>query len=58
VTFISRSAVESELAAGTLGEARVRGLNLVRDVSLVRAARRSATRVAEGFVTFAGERLG
>jgi DNA-binding transcriptional LysR family regulator len=58
VTFISRSAVESELAAGTLGEARVRGLNLVRDVALVRAARRSPTRVAEAFVTFAGERLG
>ena len=36
VTFISRSAVEQELAAGTLAEARVRGLNLVRDVSLVR----------------------
>jgi LysR family transcriptional regulator, low CO2-responsive transcriptional regulator len=58
VTFISRSAVESELAAGTLGEARVRGLNLVRDVALVRAARRSATRVADAFVAFAGERLG
>jgi DNA-binding transcriptional LysR family regulator len=57
VTFISRSAVESELAAGTLGEARVRGLNLVRDVSLVRAARRSRTRVAEAFVAFGSERL-
>jgi DNA-binding transcriptional LysR family regulator len=56
-TFISRSAVESELAAGTIAEARVRGLNLVRDVSLVRAARRSPTRVADAFVTFAEERL-
>jgi DNA-binding transcriptional LysR family regulator len=57
VTFISRSAVEQELAAGTLAEARVRGLNLVRDVSLVRAARRSPTRVAEAFVAFGKERL-
>ena len=58
VTFISRSAVESELAAGTLAEARVRGLNLVRDVSLVRATRRTSTRVADAFVAFAKERLG
>ena len=57
VTFISRSAVEQELAAGTLAEARVRGLNLVRDVSLVRAARRTPTRVAEAFVAFGRERL-
>jgi DNA-binding transcriptional LysR family regulator len=57
VTFISRSAVESDLASGALGEARVRGLNLVRDVALVRAARRSPTRVAEAFVAFASERL-
>jgi DNA-binding transcriptional LysR family regulator len=58
VTFISRSAVESELASGTLSDARVRGLNLVRDVSLVRATRRSPTRVADAFVAFAKERLG
>jgi DNA-binding transcriptional LysR family regulator len=58
ITFLSRSAVEAELAAGGAGEARVRGLNLVRDVSLVRAARRSQTRVAEAFVTFAAERIG
>ena len=44
-------------AAGTLAEARVRGLNLVRDVSLVRAVRRSPTRVAEAFVAFGKERL-
>jgi DNA-binding transcriptional LysR family regulator len=58
ITFISRSAVESELAAGTVAEARVRGLNLVRDVSLVRAARRASTRVAKAFVAFGKERLG
>src|SRR5918995_1159719 len=57
VTFISRSAVEADLGADRLGEARVRGLNLVRDVSLVRAARKSPTRVAEAFVAFGKERL-
>lgn len=56
LTFISRSAVDEELASARLTEARVRGLNLVRDVSLVRAARRTATRVADAFVTFAKER--
>ncbi len=35
----------------------MRGLNLVRDVSLVRAARKSPTRVAEAFVAFGKERL-
>ena len=58
LTFISRSAVEDELASGRLAEARVRGLNLVRDISLVRAARRASTRVAEAFVTFAKEQQG
>src|SRR5918996_3299379 len=57
LTFISRSAVEDELSSGRLSEARVRGLNLVRDVSLVRAARKSPTRVADAFVAFAKERL-
>jgi DNA-binding transcriptional LysR family regulator len=56
LTFISRSAVEEELASGRLSEARVRGLNLVRDISLVRAARRASTRVADAFVAFAKDR--
>ncbi len=56
LTFISRSAVEDELASGRLGEATVRRLNLVRDISLVRAARRASTRVADAFVAFANER--
>jgi DNA-binding transcriptional LysR family regulator len=56
VTLLSRSAVEEELASGRLAEARVRGLNLVRDISLVRAARRSSTRVADAFIAFANER--
>jgi DNA-binding transcriptional LysR family regulator len=58
VTFISRRAVESELAAGTLAEARVEGVDARREVSLVRATGRSATRAAEAFVEFAAERLG
>jgi DNA-binding transcriptional LysR family regulator len=56
VTFISRSAVEADLASGRLAEARIRGLNLVRDISLVRAARRASTRVADAFVAFAKDR--
>ena len=58
VTFISRSAIESDLAAGTIAEARVEGLEPVREISLVRATGRAATRAAEAFVEFAGERLG
>jgi DNA-binding transcriptional LysR family regulator len=57
VTFISRSAVEAELAAGTLATARVRGLEPSRQISLVRASGRVATRVAEAFVAFAKERV-
>jgi DNA-binding transcriptional LysR family regulator len=57
VTFISRTAVERELEAGTLAEARVRGLEPSREISLVRAAGRVSTRVADAFVEFAHERL-
>jgi DNA-binding transcriptional LysR family regulator len=56
VTFLSRSAVESELAAGTVAEARLRELDLVREIVLARAAGRSHTRVADAFVEFARER--
>jgi DNA-binding transcriptional LysR family regulator len=56
VTFLSRSAIETELAAGTVGEARVRELDLVREIVLARAAGRSHTRVADTFVAFARER--
>src|SRR5205823_3657798 len=38
VTFISRASVENDLAAGTLAEARVAGLELEREIHLVRAA--------------------
>src|SRR5437762_4361408 len=57
VTFISRSAIEADLAAGTLAAARVEGLEPAREISLVRAAGRSATRNAEAFVAFVRERL-
>ena len=58
VAFISRSAVESELAAGSLTAARVEGLDAKREISLVRASGRAATRAADAFVAFARERLG
>jgi DNA-binding transcriptional LysR family regulator len=57
VTFISRSSVEADLAAGTLVEARVEGLELEREIHLVRAAGRSETRAARAFVAFAREML-
>jgi DNA-binding transcriptional LysR family regulator len=57
VTFISRSAVEADLAAGSLGAARVEGLDPAREISLVRASGRSPTRAARAFVDFARERI-
>jgi DNA-binding transcriptional LysR family regulator len=57
VTFISRTAVEADLAAGTLAVARVKWLDPARQISLVRSTGRSPTRAAEGFVLFARERL-
>jgi DNA-binding transcriptional LysR family regulator len=57
VTFISRTAVESDLAAGTLAEARVQGLDVTREISLATASGRARSRVADAFVSFARERL-
>jgi DNA-binding transcriptional LysR family regulator len=57
VTFISRSSVENDLAAGTLVEARVGELELEREIYLVRAAGRAETRAARTFLAFANERL-
>ena len=56
VTFISRTAVESDLAAGTLAEARLAGMNAKREISLVRASGRVATRAADEFVAFVNAR--
>jgi DNA-binding transcriptional LysR family regulator len=57
VTFISRTSVESDLAAGTLAEARVEGLELEREILLVRASGRAETRAARAFLAFARDRL-
>ena len=57
VTFISRAAIEADLAAGTLETARVKGLEPAREISVVRSAGRSPTRAAEAFLEFARARL-
>src|ERR671913_557840 len=57
VTFISRSAVEPELAAGTLAWAKVEGLDARREIALARATGRTTTRGADAFVEFAQARL-
>ena len=57
VTFISRTAVESSLEAGTLSEARVEGLEATREISLASATGRARSRVAEAFAAFGRERL-
>lgn len=58
VTFISRTAVESELEAGSLTEARVQGLEATREISLASATGRRRSRVADAFVDFAHGQLG
>jgi DNA-binding transcriptional LysR family regulator len=55
VGFISRNALEDELAAGTMAAARVEGLEPARQIYLVRSATRVPTRAAEAFVGFALE---
>ena len=57
VTFISRSAIEADLAAGTVAKARVEGLEPSREISLVRSVGRAETRVAQAFVDYARSRL-
>ena len=57
VTFISRSAIEAALAAGTLTEAHVEGLEPSRDIFLARASGRTLTRAAQAFLDLARERL-
>ena len=57
ISFISRSAIETDLAAGTMAAARVETLEPVREISLVRASGRALTRAADAFVGFARERL-
>jgi DNA-binding transcriptional LysR family regulator len=57
VAFISRTAIEGELAAGTLAAARVEGVDPTRQIYVVRARGRALTRAAEAFLAFAKERL-
>jgi len=57
VTFISRSAIEADIAAGTVDVGRVEGLDPSRTISLVRSAGRAETRVGQAFVEFARSTL-
>jgi len=57
ITFISRAAVETELAVGTLVEVPVEGMDVRREISLARAAGRPPSRVADAFLAFARARL-
>lgn len=57
VTFISRSAIEAAIAAGTLAEAHVDGLEPSREIFLARASGRTLTRAAQAFLDLARERL-
>jgi DNA-binding transcriptional LysR family regulator len=56
VTFISRTAIEGELEAGTLAMARVAGLEPARQIYVVRAKGRPPTRAAAAFLEFAREK--
>ena len=58
VAFISRTAIEGELAAGTLAATRVAGIEPSRQLYVVRARGRPPSRAAEAFLAFARERLG
>ncbi len=57
VTFISRTAIEAELAAGTLATARVQGLEPSREIQLVHSMGRAETRVSRAFLAYARDRL-
>jgi DNA-binding transcriptional LysR family regulator len=57
VTFISRTSVASDLATGALSAARVEGLELEREIYLVRASGRAETRSAGAFIEFARGRV-
>jgi DNA-binding transcriptional LysR family regulator len=57
IAFISRLAIEADLAAARIATARVRGLDPVREIFLARATGRSETRAARAFVAFAQGRL-
>jgi DNA-binding transcriptional LysR family regulator len=57
VSFISRTAIEGELAAGRLAAAQVEGVEPARQIYIVRARGRTSTRAAEAFLAFVKERV-
>jgi DNA-binding transcriptional LysR family regulator len=57
VAFISRTAIEGELKAGTIAAAGVEGLEPARQIYVVRARGRASTHAAEAFLSFARDRL-
>jgi DNA-binding transcriptional LysR family regulator len=57
VAFISRTAIEGELAAGTLAVARVEGLEPAREIYVARPRGRVLTRAAESFLEFTAARV-
>ena len=57
VAFISRTAIEGELAAGSIAAARVEGIEPARQIYVVRSRGRAQTRAAEAFLEFAKERV-
>jgi DNA-binding transcriptional LysR family regulator len=57
VAFISRTAIEGELAAGTLAEARVAGVEAARQIYVATSKGRALSRAGEAFLEFAKERL-
>jgi DNA-binding transcriptional LysR family regulator len=57
VGFISRAAIEDDLASGRLTEARVVGLEAEREIWVARAVGRSESRVGREFIDFAKARL-
>jgi DNA-binding transcriptional LysR family regulator len=57
VAFISRTAIEGELAAGRLAAAQVEDVEPARQIYIVRARGRTSTRAAGAFLDFAKERV-
>jgi DNA-binding transcriptional LysR family regulator len=56
VTFISRAAVEADLASGSVAEGRIAGMNGRREIALARGTGRVSTRTADAFADFAQRR--
>jgi DNA-binding transcriptional LysR family regulator len=56
VAFISRTAIEAELASGTLATARVAGVEAIRQIYAVRPRSRVLSRAAEAFLALARSR--